>query len=56
MTSEPTLHAENDRPFPPPTINRWVRFQTVSTDALIAEMRYWTEYLELRQEQERHHV
>lgn len=32
-----------DRPFPPPTITKWVRYQGVSTEKLAEELRYWAD-------------
>lgn len=52
--TEPTQIA--DGTFPPPTISRWVRWQTISLEALVAELRYWADHYEVMQEEQRHHA
>lgn len=37
-------------------IRQWVGGDTISTEALVAELRYWADYFEVRQEQDRHHA
>jgi len=32
--------------FPPIYINRWIRWQTVPTEQLIGELRFWADHLE----------
>jgi hypothetical protein len=33
---------DEEHPFPPPVIAKWLQHETVSCDALVQELAYWT--------------